>query len=78
MHLQSFGNPPQDADQKRGFRRGKSTWRPDARKQFPDRRLEFWIRDLSALCPIQCILPAMFQIGGFMPRDQFNNACPEP
>jgi hypothetical protein len=22
MHLQSFGNPPQDADEKRGFRRG--------------------------------------------------------
>jgi hypothetical protein len=39
---------------------------------------EFWIRDSSALRPIQCILPAMFQIGGFMPGDQFHNAGPEP
>gem|GEM_PF-6429973 len=39
---------------------------------------ELWIRDSSALRPIQCILPAMFQIGGFMPSDQFHNAGPEP
>jgi hypothetical protein len=32
----------------------------------------------SALRPIQCILPAMFQISGFMPGDQFNNAGPQP
>jgi hypothetical protein len=78
MRLQSFGTPSQDADEKRGFRIGRSTWSPDAREQFPDCRLEFRIRDLSALCPIECILPAMFQIGGFMLRDQFNNAGPEP
>jgi hypothetical protein len=36
------------------------------------------VRDSSALRPIQCILTAMFQIGGFMLGDQFNNAGPEP
>jgi hypothetical protein len=30
---------------------------------------KFWILDSSVLRPVQCILPTMFQIGGFMPRD---------
>ena len=40
--------------------------------------MEFWILDSSALRRIQCILPAVVEIGGFMPGNQFNNTGPEP